>query len=104
MRSALLLLLLSCLPCLVQAAEWWRVSDRSLPGLLDDGYVVVGFSALPTPGPTGGHIDRTLLQNGASLYRCEEARSADGRTLGQACYELVPVGEPPLEKVDRPGD
>lgn len=54
MKYLMCLLLMAPLSALWAADDWWEDTTKSLPELLNDGYVIVAFSA----GPDGSRVDK----------------------------------------------
>jgi hypothetical protein len=84
-RIRILLALLASRPVSADAVDWWVPSDASMPSLIADGYVVVGFSTLNEQSPLMPlKVNRYLLQRNRSVFLCVEKMNATSSTTVQA--------------------
>lgn len=85
MRALLLLLL--TMPAV--ADDWWIPTSKSLPDLLDEGYVLVGFSSdTPAMGVGSTTSHRYILSKDTVMAFCYE-HVVGGKTRTKGCVLSV---------------
>jgi hypothetical protein len=89
-RYAPAFVLLLCAGVTHSAEQLWRDSKATLPGLVADGYRVVGFTTdRESSSSMALRENRYLLQKNASVFLCIEKLSPTVGDLNQVrCYEL----------------
>jgi hypothetical protein len=68
--------------------DQYKISGKTLKGLVLEGYKIVGFSTHHDPEANQAHTDY-LLQKGVSVYLCNDKYRYKAATRELTCYELV---------------